>query len=336
MKNVSIRDIAGKVGVSTTTVSFVLNGKAKEKRISDELRDRILETARSMNYRPNQIARGLRTGQTHTFGLILEDISNPFFAHLARFVEDFADRSGYKVMFSSTENNDEKATSLIYLFLHRQMDGFIIIPTPGIEKEIASLAGDHRPVVLVDRFFPGLANFSVTVNNYKGARDGIDLMIRKGYRKIGLVTLDSEQMQMQERVRGYREALVGHGLDCADAAVLKIPYDMPHETIVERIKAFLKKEKHLTGLFFTTNYLGVAGLEAIRNLGKKIPQDIAVVSFDDNDLFRLGSPTVTVIAQPIREIGEKAVELLLRQINDKHSEPVQLVLDAMIIERESV
>ena len=156
MKPVSIKDIAGQVGVSTTTVSFVLNGKAKEKRISDDLKNRILEVAASLNYRPNQVARGLRTGQTHTLGLIIEDISNPFFANLAKAVEAEADKFGYTVMFCSTENNEQKASSLLHMLKHRQMDGFIITPTQGMESEVKRLGEEGRPVVLIDRYFTDL------------------------------------------------------------------------------------------------------------------------------------------------------------------------------------
>ena len=187
MKNISIK--GGDLGVSTTTVSFVLNGKAGKKGSAMILKDKIFRLPRRLNYRPNQVARGLRTGQTHTLGLIVEDISNPFFAHLARFVESEADKAGYTVMFCSTENNDEKATSLLYMLRHRQMDGFIIIPTPGLRKEVESLV-QNKPVVLVDRYFPDLETSYVTVDNFKGAMGGRKhSLIKKGCKRIGLVTL---------------------------------------------------------------------------------------------------------------------------------------------------
>lgn len=336
MRSVSIKDIAQEVGVSTTTVSFVLNGKAKEKRISNELRDKILKTAERLNYRPNQVARGLRTGQTHTLGLIVEDIANPFFAHLARFVEDEADKAGYKVMFCSTENNDEKAISLLYLLRHRQMDGFIIIPTRGIEKEIQSLAEEKKPVVLVDRYFPGADISYVTVDNYKGAFDGAQLLLSKGYKNIVLVTLDSEQVQMTERERGFVEAIASSGKVHDSADTLHLQYDLTHPGMVKSIAGFLSSHPNADAVFFTTNYLGVAGVEAIRNLKKTIPGQIAVISFDDNDLFRLGSPTISVISQPIREIGKKAVEMILHMINTKSGETLHYVLKPEVMARESV
>lgn len=335
MKNISIKDIAQEVGVSTTTVSFVLNGKAKEKRISDDLKEKILETAARLNYRPNQVARGLRTGQTHTLGLIVEDISNPFFANLARFVESEADKAGYTVMFCSTENNDEKAASLLYMLRHRQMDGFIIIPTPGLKKEVQSLVSEEKPVVLVDRYFQDLETSYVTVDNFKGANSGVGLLIKKGYKKIGLITLDSMQVQMMERERGYTVSLEKNKIKVGAEFILRIPYDMTYEHTVKAISDFLKKNKEIDGLFFTTNYLGVAGLESLRILGKKIPSEMGVVCFDDSDLFRLGSPSISVVAQPIRSIGEKAVDMIIGMLKSKKLDPQKIVIEPILIERES-
>jgi LacI family transcriptional regulator len=335
MKNISIKDIAKEVGVSTTTVSFVLNGKAKEKRISDDLKEKILETAARLNYRPNQVARGLRTGQTHTLGLIVEDISNPFFANLARFVESEADKAGYTVMFCSTENNDEKATSLLYMLRHRQMDGFIIIPTPGLKKEVQSLVSEQKPVVLVDRYFQDLETSYVTVDNFKGASGGVGLLIKKGYKKIGLVTLDSMQVQMMERERGYTVSLEKNKTKVEPELILRISYEMTYDDTVKAISDFIKKYKEIDGLFFTTNYLGVAGLESIRTLGKKIPGEMGLVCFDDSDLFRLGSPSISVVAQPIRAIGEKAVDLIIDMLKSKKMDPQKIVIEPVIIERES-
>jgi LacI family transcriptional regulator len=336
MKSISIKDIALEVGVSTTTVSFVLNGKAREKRISEDLKERILQTAARLNYRPNQVARGLRTGQTHTLGLIVEDISNPFFAKLARVVEHEADKSGYTVMFCSTENNDEKASSLLYMLRHRQMDGFILVPTPGMKKDIQQMVSEQKPVVLVDRYFPDLETCYVAVDNFKGVFEGVSLLQKKGFKKIGLVTVDSIQVQMQERERGFVSALEKKNGKTAADQILRIPYDLNDRKTVEMIVEFIRKEKGLDALFFTTNYLGVAGLEAIRLSGKKIPDEMGVVCFDDNDLFRLGSPSISVIAQPISSIGEKAVAMLLGKLSGKE-EPggCHLIIPPTVVERES-
>jgi LacI family transcriptional regulator len=335
MATVSIKDIAREVGVSTTTVSFVLNGKAKEKRISEELKDKVLSAAQRLNYRPNQVARGLRTGQSHTLGLIVEDISNPFFAHLARHVEHEADKYGYTVMFCSTENDDKKAAGLLYMLRHRQMDGFIIIPTPGMRQDLCELVAEKKPLVLVDRYFPDVETCHVTVDNYMGAHDAIKLLIEKKYRKIGLVTLNSSQTQMKERELGYLEAMAEHGRVVTPEMTLHVPFDTSDEQTVSTIMDWLAKNPEIDAIFFTTNYLGVAGLDAIRRSGRRIKDDLGVICFDDSILFRLGSPTVTAIVQPIREMGRQAVRMIIDMILKKQDRVVKQTFAPVIVERES-
>jgi LacI family transcriptional regulator len=335
MKAVSIKDIAGDVGVSTTTVSFVLNGKAKEKRISEDLKNKILEVAARLNYRPNQVARGLRTGQTHTLGLIIEDISNPFFANLAKAVEEEADKFGYTVMFCCTENNEQKASGLLLMLKHRQMDGFIITPTPGMENEVKLLEEEGRPVVLIDRYFTDLDTSYVTVDNYMGAFDATSRLISCGYTRIGLVTTDSRQVQMKNRFEGYIGALNEHHLPIDEKLVFKLGSDHTHDNAVQQITDFITLQK-IDAVFFTTNYLGVYGLESLRVSGKKIPEEIGVICFDDNDLFRLGTPAISVISQPIVEIGQQAVECLLAQLKDKDMVPRKIMLEPKLLQRESL
>ncbi|HLO80776.1 MAG TPA: substrate-binding domain-containing protein [Chitinophagaceae bacterium] len=336
MKSVSIKDIANQVGVSTTTVSFVLNGKAKEKRISEELKNEILKIASKLNYRPNQIARGLRTGQTHTLGLIVEDISNPFFANLAKVVEQEADKFGYTVMFCCTENSETKASSLINMLRHRQMDGFIITPTPGMEDDIRKLADEKRPLVLIDRYFPKLDSSYVTVDNYQGAYEATRYLLGKGHKRIGLITIESSQVQMEKRYEGYIGALKDNGVEPSEDLILRLPFDLEKSEAVSLISDHIRKNKP-DSLFFTTNYLGVFGLESLRVSGIRIPGDMGMICFDDNDLFRLGSPSVTVVAQPIELIGREAVASLLHQLKNKgRDEPfAKLILEPHLVQRET-
>jgi len=335
MKAVSIKDIAEQIGVSTTTVSFVLNGKAKEKRISEELKNKILDLASKLNYRPNQVARGLRTGQTHTLGLIIEDISNPFFANLAKAVEEEADKFGYTVMFCCTENNEQKASDLLHMLKHRQMDGFIITPTAGMENEVKRLGEEGRPVVLIDRYFPELETSFVTVDNFKGAFDATSKLISCGYKRIGLVTTESRLVQMQKRYEGYKAAFHHYDLKSDEKLVFKLGFDHNHDQAVKQIMEFIVREK-VDAVFFTTNYLGVYGLESLRLSGKKIPDQIGVICFDDNDLFRLGTPAISVIAQPIVEIGQQAVASLLAQLKEKDKVPRKIMLEPKLLTRESL
>ena len=168
MKNTSLSDIARKLGVSTTLVSLVLNGKSKESRINDEVAQKVRETAGKMNYKPNQLARGLRTGKTQTLALIVADISNIFFARLARVVEDEAGKFGYKVMFGSSDESPEKLSEMLNVFQERKVDGFIISPTEGSMRYISEFKKKNIPFVLIDRYFPKIKSKSFWVDSKTG------------------------------------------------------------------------------------------------------------------------------------------------------------------------
>ena len=187
--------------------------------------------------------------------------------------------------------------------------GLSLFPLPGLRKRSSRSFQIKNRVVLVDRYFPDLDSSYVTVDNFKGACGGVELLVQKGYRKIGLVTLDSMQVQMMERERGYTVTMEKNESKAGPEMILRISYELSYQETVKAIMAFLKKDRSIDAIFFTTNYLGVAGLEAIRNLKKKIPDETGIVCFDDSDLFRLGSPSISVVAQPIRAIGEKAVSI---------------------------
>ncbi len=335
MKGISIKDIAKQAGVSPTTVSFVLNGKAREKRISEQVSKKILKLAAKLKYKPNQLARGLRTGKTKTIGLIVEDIANHFFANVAKIVEEEADKFGYKVLYGSTEDNLVKARGLLEVLEYRQVDGYIITPTPNLDKEIEILKNSRKPMVLMDRYLPQIPTNYVMVNNFQGAYDAAEYLLNLGYRKIAYVTTTSEQIQMKERVNGFTAAMKAHRAPFPRKLIKKIPFSVTREESVEQIMEFIKGVPGLDAIFFATNYLGVYGIESIKDLGMKIGEDLALISFDDHDLFRLHTPGITCVAQPIHDIAHNLVQVLMNELNQHQHQINQVVLPATLIKRES-
>jgi LacI family transcriptional regulator len=332
MKRVSLKDIARIAGVSPSTVSFVLNGKAKQMRISEALADKIMEVAKKEGYQPNPVAVSLRTGKSQILGLIVENISGNFFASLARIIEDEAARFGYKVVYSSTDNNHQKGKELIGMLSQRQVDGYIITPTPGMEQDIKELIADNKPVVLMDSYFPGIDVPHVLVNNYEGVTRGMDHLIENGYRRIGFVTVDLNLVQIEERLKAYYDSLKKHNIETSDDRVLRIRYDYEREEAIMRISDFITNPPGLDAIFFATNYLGLLGLESIHRLGLRLPADLGMISFDDHDVFRLYPPGITCIRQPVEEIAKAALGLLMDQLgktsvmtNDKIEIAPQLV-----------
>jgi len=311
---ISIKDIAKVIGVSPSSVSLTLNGKAKEKRISDELAKKIIKTAKQMGYHPNSVAVGLRTGKSKTIGLIVENISNHFFSSLAKIIEDEARKFGYYVVYCSTENDTEKGQEMMQMLYNHQVDGYLITPANGMEAGIKKLLDKNRPVVLMDRYFENLSVPYVVVDNYSGMKEGMEYLIKSGYKEIGFVTVDIDLLQIKERERAYREAIVENNLKLDEANILKLRYNDSKKNFTAPITKFIKNGKGLEAVFFATNYLGIDELRSMKELGLTIPNDIAMICFDDHDIFELHSPGITVIKQPISEIAKNAVNILIGEL----------------------
>jgi LacI family transcriptional regulator len=336
-KSVSIKDIAAKAGVSFTTVSIVLNGRSKEMKISEAMTNKIIKLADKMHYRPNQFAKGLRTGKTNTIGLIVDDISNYFFGQLAKIVEEEADKMGYTVMFCSSENNEGKSRHILNMLVGKQMDGYIIAPTAAMFPELEKLIKEQKPAVLIDRYYLELDSSYVTIDNIKGSLDAVNYLAAKGHRRIALVTNQTDQLQIKQRIEGYVHGLKKNNLPLENSLILKCPFGLTDAHLVKEIRQFVQAaDGDLDAIFFTSNNLGVAGLEALYSLDRKIPDDISVICFDDNHLFRLGSPGITVVSQPIKSIAKKVVEILMSQINKQQANTEHVVLRTSLVERGSV
>lgn len=337
MKPVSLKDIAKLAGVSPSTVSLVLNGKARKMRISDALAKNVKAIAKKAGYQPNQVAVSLRTGKSKILGLVVESISGNFFGFLARVIEEAAQEHGYRVVYCSTENDSNKGHDLIRMLSHRQVDGYLVTPTSGMEKDIKMLLKTRQPLVLIDSYFAGIHASHVTVDNAGGVKTGMQHLINKGYRNIGFITVDLPLIQMIQRGSGYEETLTANDIAFRQGLVLKLPYNGNRDESVTKIASFIKQNKILDAIFVATNYLGIVALESIKLLDKRIPEDIAMVCFDDHDIFRLYPPGVSVIQQPIEQIGRTAVKLLIGQIAETSEiqAPVKLQLAPTFIMRHS-
>lgn len=337
MKPPSIKDIAKKAGVSITTVSFILNGKAEKMRISKEVIKKVEDIIAEIGFKPNQVARSLRTGNTKTIGLIVEDISNPFFSAIARLIEDKAYKKGYKISYSSTENNSEKAKDLIEMFKTRKVDAYIIAPVPGIEEEIRQLLSDRIPVVVFDRNLPELDLNYVVVDNFKGGYEATEHLIRKGKKNIAFVTVDVDVDQINNRFLGYQEALKHHGVPLNEKTLVKIPFDSTVADTNNRLKVLFEENPEIDAVFFSTNYLAVRALFFLKEIGKPINGDFSIVAYDDQDVFRIHTPPISVVDQPIEEIAEKIIDIILRELSADRSLPqterTKVILPAKFIER---
>lgn len=319
-KRILISDIARNLGVSVTTVSFILNGKAKEKRISDGLTKRVLDYVKKVGYKPNQLAQSLRTGQSKILGLIVEDISNPFFSNVAKYIERIAYDNGYHIIYCSMDNDGTKAKELIQLFYDRQVDGYIITPPEGLEDTLASLIKNNVPLVLFDRYIPELETHYVVLDNFNGAFEATRHLLDNPLNKrVGFVSLYSGQTQMKDRLEGYMKAIDEFQ---QQAFIKKIKLDEEEESSVDQLHEFISTNR-LDAVLFATNYLAIDGLKAIKKYNLELPK---MVAFDDHTLFKLYEPGISVVTQDTAEIANELIHTLLNEIKGKNKQLQKIVV----------
>jgi LacI family transcriptional regulator len=326
-KNVSLKDIAEKVGVSTALVSYVLNNKFKD-RINKEVAANIRQAAKDLNYQPNQIARSLKAQKTFTIGLILADIANPFSSQIARIVEDEAKIKDYSVIFGSSDESDEKTQDLINLLLNRQVDGLIIALPEHTEDQVQYLKDFNVPFVLIDRYYPSIQTNSVSINNFKAAQKAIQHLLENGHKRIGIISYQTSLFHLNERIRGAVDLLAENAL------IGKVRIDFINQDVIDSINGFLTDPNPVDAIFFTSNLLTISGLKYINSIGLKIPDQLAIVGFDETDAFDLFYSPVSYIKQPMIELGRESVKLLLDTI--ENNETIQSVeLEAELVIRSS-
>jgi LacI family transcriptional regulator len=322
-KNVSLKDIAEKVGVSTALVSYVLNNKLKD-RINKEVAATIRQAAEDMNYRPNQIARSLKSQKTFTIGLIVADIANPFSSQIARIIEDEAKNYGYSVIFGSSDESAKKTSDLIKLFLDRQVDGLIIAMPEHTEEQVQYLKKIHVPFVLIDRYYPAIPTNKVSINNYSAAQQAIQHLLDNGHKRIGIVGYQTSLFHLNERIRGAVDLLSDNAL-IGDVRIGSIQQD-----VATAINGFMADPDPVSAIFFTSNLLAISGLKYINTLGIKIPDQLAIVGFDETDAFDLFYVPISYVKQPLVELGRESIKLLLENIDNNES------LNSVVLEAELV
>ena len=328
-----MKDIANKVGVSIALVSYVMNGQEKKKRVGAEIVKKIRQAAEDLNYQPNQIARSLRMGSTKTIGLIVADIANPFFGHLARIIEDEANNFGYTVVFGSSDEDDFKSEALINTLLNRQVDGFIIVPAENTINQMRNLIKKKFPVVFLDRYFPEINASYIVLDNYQATFEASAHLFKKGYRQICLIAYKSSLIHMQERIRGYKEAMSAFGI-MDNCCVKEIRFDQSQKDMENVFNEMIVEEKKTDAFIFATNALSVSGLICAKKNNIAVPADVAFIGFDGGDCFDLYHSPLTYVKQPMEEMGKEAFRVLLDLINGS-SKTSHIILNPTLIIRDS-
>jgi len=333
-KKVLLKDIADYVGVSTALVSYVINNREKEARVSPQMTKKIRKAVIKLNYQPNLIAKSLKSGKTNTIGLIVADISNPFFSSIARIIEDEARKLGYVVIFGSSDESAENSQMLIDVFLNRQVDAFIIAPAEHTQNQIKGLK-NKVPVVLIDRYFPSLETDCVHIDNFQAAYKAVEHLIKNGRKKIAMMTYNTNLEHFSERKNGYKAALKANGINFKTGWLKEASFGNIAEDVEREFKNILQPQLKVDALFFATNTLAVAGLKIINQLGIKVPHDLAIVSFDESDVFDFFYSPLTYVSQSLAEIGKEAVKLAIDRINNNAKKCTSIIIHPKLILRKS-
>jgi LacI family transcriptional regulator len=330
LMTVTIKDVAKKAGVSSATVSRVLSGKPYVRSV---VIDRVMSAVEDLNYRPSRVARSLRVQKSNIVGLIISDIMNPFFTALIRAVEDVASDKGYTIFLCNSDENIEKEREYIAVMQSEQIAGLLITPTFEQGGCCRPLIEAGIPVVSFDRRITDIDVDTVLVDNVKGAYDAVTHLIEQGHTKIAAVTGSEDKTTGRERLAGYRQALVDHNIPLDPQFVFSgIPKKETGREIARRI---LQNPTTPSAIFCGNNLLTMGLLNYMKEAGRKIPDDFALVSFDDLEWYTLTTPTITAVRQPVYELGKTAANLLFDRIEGKQFPIRQILLQPELVIRSS-
>ena len=329
-KSVGIRDVARAAGVSTTTVSRVLAGSEK---VTEKTRNQVLVVIQNLGYFPSGIARSLKSKSTALIGVLVSDIINPFSTAVVRGIEDAVQENEISLILCNTDENEEKMNRYLHLLLTKRVDGLILAPTGNATPIVATARSKGIPIILIDRLAKGITLPFVGVDNVLAAERAVTHLLDDGHRRIGVVTGLSNISTTVERVEGYRRALRNLGLQVDPRLI--------HEGYGRTIGGEEAAQRHLairprpTAIFVTNNLMTLGVLKALSKLGIRCPDEVSVIGFDDHEWASMFSPPITVIAQPVYEIGRTAADFLVRAMSGERIPCERTLLETQLIIRGS-
>ena len=334
-KKTTMKDVAAEANVSVATVSAVLNEQVGRIPVSEKTRDAVLLAVKKLNYRLNEQARSLRTGKSHTVGIVASDITQPFSGEMIRQVEKQVYKRGYSFLLSDIQNNREREKFYLNLFVQKKVDGILFVGVSNeIEDEgILGLVKSGIPVALTERQIEGSKVPSVRVDNSKGAFLATSHLVLQGRRKIGYIAGPSGNIISPERQHGYTEALNKAGAIVSEEFVVEGGLGL--EDGYRAMCELLKKADRLDGVFAFNDMVAIGAMKAIRGNGLRVPDDIAIVGFDDIPVAEYCEPGLTTVRQPVVEMCIKGVDLLLDMLDNGGSKGQRIVLEPQLVIRQS-
>ncbi|MGN9164266.1 LacI family DNA-binding transcriptional regulator [Tissierellaceae bacterium HCP3S3_D8] len=324
----TIKEIAKLANVSSATVSKILNGK--DQYISEATRQRVLEIVEREGYIPNAIAKSLKIKSTKTIGIVIPDVMNLFFSELARGIEDAAEKKGYSVILCNSDNKESKEEKYIQILQEKMVDGIILTAS---ERSVSkSLKRRNTPMILLDRDISIDDNVGrIVVDNEDGAYNATNFLIDKGCKNIGFISSDNINKSSGERFKGYKKAILEKGIEYDDEKIFLQNYTI--ETGYKGTMTLLEETK-IDGICCGNDLIAIGAIKALKEKDIDVPREVKVIGFDDIQVSQYMDPPLTTIKQPIYEMGEEAVKMLVAIIEREEVNMVK-ILKTELIERGS-
>jgi LacI family transcriptional regulator len=325
-------DVARLAGVSTATVSYVMNDGPRP--VSPETREKVLRAINVLGYKPNHFANHLARKKTRAVALVVPDSTNPFFAELAHSVQDAAFAAGYYIILCNSDGAPDRERSYFDLFKAKHIDGILLVTSglgPGVSDSLGQI---EIPIVALDRETPGLAVDTVLSDNAAVCRAATEHLLEHGHTRIACITGPPHLPNTVQRVDGYKHALLLRGIEPEDDLVCAGEFTL--EGGYEAARSLLRSRLDLTAIVAENDQMAAGALHAAQELGVQLPQQLAVVGIDDTFVAKISTPRLTTVAQPVAEMSQLAISTLLGRINGTHSGPPRrMSLQGRLVVRES-
>ncbi|MBK5201184.1 MAG: LacI family DNA-binding transcriptional regulator [Spirochaetaceae bacterium] len=327
---ITIHDVAKMAGTSTATVSHVINGT---RFVSDELQIKVKNAMDELNYKPNMMARGLKGGSMKTIGVVVPDCTNTFFSEIARAIDRCCFSKGYNIILCNTDNDVKQQSSYCDMLISKMVDGVIMISSDNSDDDINKLINASIPVVIADRTVNHKGVDNIIVNNEKGGYDATKYLISLGYTKIACIGGPSFISSSNQRVLGYRKALIESGIEINEDYISH--GDFHFAGGIKSVSDFIKLKDRPEAVFATNDMMALGFIDGLKSLKIEVPNDVSVIGFDDIQLARITTPKLTTIAQPLDELALKATTLILNKVEKKDLSISQIILNPILVVRDS-
>ena len=304
---VTIKDVAKRANVSITTVSRVIN--ETEHSVSPETRERVLRAIQELGFSPNALARGLHRNETRTIGLIIPDISNPYYPSIVRGVEDEAQAQGYTIILANTYRSKEKITKYLNVFREKRVDG-IIFTGGGVARDAADenfFEQSNIAAVVIGKSRNAKLP-SVQVNNVQAAREACEYLIQKGHKKIATITGPGNSITAVDRLEGYYQALKHNGIEIREELIIQGNFEF--DSGYQAVDVLLEKDKDITAIFAHNDMMAIGAMKALAEKGLRVPDDIAIIGFDNIPLSLYVTPGLSTVTVPVYEMGRTSMKIL--------------------------